>query len=102
MIGSKVRHQEMRYNALLQEQQSNRSVFKNELVYLKQNIEKDRLQLSHLDRKVEQVDAALARAIQELVRLDQSRQFNGQSNQERVNSLTDQLLEMKKNYNDIS
>ena len=60
------------------------------------------MQLSHLDRKVDQVEAALSRTVQELVRLDQSHHFNGESNQARVNSLTDQLLEMKKNYSDMA
>ena len=102
MIGQKLKYLEMRYNSLLQDKQQSQSIFKNELIHLKQNIEKDRLQLSHLDRKVDQVKAELSRILQELVRLDQSYNFNGHSNQMRANSLTDQLLEMKKNYTDMS
>ena len=102
MIGQKLKYLEMRYNSLLQDKQQSQSIFKNELIHLKQNIEKDRLQLSHLDRKVDQVKAELSRILQELVRLDQSYNVNGHSNQMRANSLTDQLLEMKKNYADMS
>lgn len=77
MISSKLRQQEQRYSTLLQDQHKSKGIYKNELVYLKQSIEKDRLQMSHLDRKIEQVEASLTRATQELVRLDQSQHFNG-------------------------
>lgn len=42
-------------------------MYSNELIQLKSNIERDRLQLSHLDKKIEMKDQDCAKALNELV-----------------------------------
>lgn len=58
--------------------------------------------MSHLDRKVEHTNSEIARSLQDLVRLDQIIKFDDQNGEVLVNSLNEQLAELKRNYTDVS
>lgn len=57
---------EPRYNLL----SSNQGLYRNEMISLKQNIERDRLQLNQVDKKIDANDQEIQKALNELVRCD--------------------------------
>jgi len=60
---------EQRYTELLNESQ-NEKLFKNQMINLKQTIEKDRLQINHVERKIETIENEIAENLSKLLMED--------------------------------
>lgn len=68
-LSSKLLTCEQRYNELLNESQ-NEKLFKNQMINLKQTIEKDRLQINHVERKIETIENEIAENLSKLLMED--------------------------------
>ena len=70
-LTSKLFLSEKRYSTMISQGLSDQ-MFKHQMVTLKQTIEKDRLQLAHVERKVSNSELEINNHLSELQRLDQS------------------------------
>ena len=77
---------EKRYSSMIS-QGSSDQMFKHQMVTLKQTIEKDRLQLSHVERKVQTSELEINNHLSELQRLDQSETHGDRQDQQTVFAL---------------
>lgn len=101
MVSQKLIRSEIRYNQLVA-RDGNSNLFKHQLISLKQNIEKDRLQLNHLERKIENCEMEIKGILGEVHRLDNNRSWADRDSAGRTSALEAQLNEMRRNFEDVS
>lgn len=100
-ISMKLLNSEQRYSEILNDGESDK-LFKNQMISLKQNIEKDRLQLNHLERKIKAEEDGLANQLNELIRVDKAQSEENRGSEVKMRALEARLQEMKNNFEEAN
>jgi hypothetical protein len=72
------------------------------MINLKQTIEKDRLQINHVERKIETVENEIAENLSKLLMEDKVANAGDEDDTVRVRALEDKINEMKSNFEEAS
>ena len=72
------------------------------MINLKQTIEKDRLQINHVERKIETIENEIAENLGKLLMEDKVANAGDEDDTVRVRALEDKINEMKSNFEEAS
>jgi|TARA_B110000285_G_C14981903_1_gene541825 hypothetical protein len=72
------------------------------MINLKQTIEKDRLQINHVERKIETIENEIAENLSKLLMEDKVANAGDEDDTVRVRALEDKINEMKSNFEEAS
>jgi DNA repair exonuclease SbcCD ATPase subunit len=72
------------------------------MINLKQTIEKDRLQINHVERKIETVENEIAENLSKLLMEDKVANAGDEDDTVRVRALEDKINDMKSNFEEAS
>ena len=72
------------------------------MINLKQTIEKDRLQINHVERKIETIENEIAENLSKLLMEDKVANAGDEDDTVRVRALEDKINEMKSNLEEAS